>query len=208
VTSSALIGFFIAVLPLAVTPGASFTLATERTLRREPHGAAWVIAGTATGIYCHALLAAVGLSALVMRSAELFTAVKVLGGLYLVGLGAYTLWDTRSRGGEAAPTGRLPWSGSHSYPQALLANVLNPKAASVYLTLAPQFLTARTVGVGPFLLLATVHAVTMGLWLTGWAAILVRGHRITASQWFRTMVGRASGAVLVVLGLRTLTAAR
>jgi threonine/homoserine/homoserine lactone efflux protein len=143
-----------------------------------------------------------------MRSAELFTAVKVLGGLYLVCLGAFTLWATRSRGKEAASARRLPWSGAHSYPQALLANVLNPKAASVYLTLAPQFLTARTVGVGAFLLLATVHAVTMGLWLAGWAAVLARGHRVTASQWFKTLVGRASGVVLVVLGLRTMTAAR
>src|SRR4051812_5086367 len=106
---AAVAGFFLAVVPLAVTPGASFTLATQRTLQREPYGAGWVIAGTATGIYCHALLAAAGLSALVMRSAEVFAAIKVLGGLYLIGLGAHTLWKSRQTSKEPAMTARPPW---------------------------------------------------------------------------------------------------
>ena len=141
-------GFLVAIVPIALTPGASFTLVTQRTVARQRHAAGWVIAGTATGTYCHALLAAAGLSALVTRSAEAFTVAKIIGGIYLIGLGSWTLWQTRRRRpGKRKVAPRLPWAGHHSYPQAVLANVLNPKAASVYLTLAPgvQDLSAQLV---------------------------------------------------------------
>ena len=76
----ALVGFFVAIVPLVLTPGASFTLATQRTLDGQRRATLWVVAGTATGTYIHALLAAAGLSALVMRSSEAFLVVKIVGG--------------------------------------------------------------------------------------------------------------------------------
>jgi threonine/homoserine/homoserine lactone efflux protein len=93
--------------------------------------------------------------------------------------------------------------GHHPYPQAVLANVLNPKAAAVCLTLAPQFLTARDVGVAPLLLLATVRVLTMAGWLFTWTAVLSRARRIASSSKFRTWVNRTGGTVLIALGVRT-----
>jgi threonine/homoserine/homoserine lactone efflux protein len=201
-TWAAVIGFFLAVLPLTMTPGASFTLATQRTLSGERHAAGWVVAGTATGIYCHAMLAAVGLSALVMRSSQAFTVVKVAGAVYLIGLGLATLRKAR-RQESPRELPRLPWAGHHTYPQALLANVLNPKAASIYLTLAPQFLSTHQVGYGPMLVLATAHVTAMTLWLTLWSVLLVKGRRWTSSRRFRDTFSRVGGVILIALGIRT-----
>lgn len=130
--------------------------------------------------------------------------IKIGGGAYLIGLGLFTIWQTRRQRSVPAAR-RLPWTGRHSYPQALLANVLNPKAASIYLTLAPQFLTAQQVQVGPLLLLASVHVLVMALWLGLWSAVLLRGHRISQSHRFTTTVSRLGGAILVALGVRTVT---
>jgi len=200
----ALVGFFVAIVPLVLTPGASFTLATQRTLDGQRRATLWVVAGTATGTYIHALLAAAGLSALVMRSSEAFLVVKIVGGAYLIGLGLLMIWRTRRRREAPAP-GRLPWAGHHTYPQAVLANVLNPKAASIYMTLAPQFLTAQQVGVGPLLLLASVHVLAMGVWLGSWSVVLRRGRWLAQSDWFAKTVNRVGGAILVALGVRTVT---
>jgi threonine/homoserine/homoserine lactone efflux protein len=146
----AVMGFLVAIVPIALTPGVSFTLVTQRTLAGQRQAAGWVIAGTATGTYIHALLATAGLSALVMRSAEAFTVVKIVGGVYLIALGAWTMWQTRRRRpDEREVPPRLPWTGHHSYPQALLANLLNPKAASVYLTLARRTSTTGRPGPTP-----------------------------------------------------------
>lgn len=197
------VGFLVAVAPLVVTPGASFTLVTQRTLSGPRAAAGWVIAGTATGIYIHAILAAVGLSALVMRSSKAFEIVKLAGAVYLVGLGIWTIWQTRSKGTAVTKQQRMPWAGHHSYPQAVLVNVLNPKAASVYLTLAPQFLTQTQLRLGPMLLLATVHAAAMALWLSVWTILLLRGRRLVREDRLRTTVNRVGGAILVGLGVRT-----
>lgn len=185
-----------------ITPGASFTLATSRILHGERRAGAWVVAGTATGIYCHALLAAAGLSVLVMHSAQAFRIIQIFGGVYLILLGTLTLWRTRHRI-PARSRRRLPWVGHHAYPQAVLANVLNPKAAAVYLTLAPQFLNADHLEAGSLLVLATAHIVAMALWLLLWSVVLTRGREITRSRSFKDTVDRIGGAVLVALGVRT-----
>jgi threonine/homoserine/homoserine lactone efflux protein len=203
VSWAAVAGFFLAVLPLVMTPGASFTLATQRGLDGERGAAGWIIAGTGTGICIHTTLAGLGLSVLVMRSSELFAVVKLAGAAYLIGLGLLTIWRTR-RGRPDKPAARsLPWAGQHAYPQAVLANVLNPKAAGVYLTLAPQFLSAREVGVGPLLVLATAHVAAMAAWLGAWSLMLSRARRLTRSRDFRAWVSRTGGVVLVGLGIRT-----
>ena len=78
-----------------------------------------------------------------------------------------------------------------------------PKAAAVYLTLAPQFLTAREVGLPSMLALATVHVLIMVVWLGVWSVALSGARRLTQFPGFRTWVNRAGGAVLVALGVRT-----
>lgn len=59
-TTLALLGFAAAVLPLVVTPGASFTLVTARGLAGDRRGAVATIAGTGLGIVTHAVLAGWG----------------------------------------------------------------------------------------------------------------------------------------------------
>src|SRR5438045_8748332 len=58
----AILGFALAVLPICLTPGTSFTLVTSRVLARGRRGGALVAAGTACGIVCHATLAGLGLA--------------------------------------------------------------------------------------------------------------------------------------------------
>ncbi|ADD45664.1 LysE family translocator [Stackebrandtia nassauensis] len=193
-------GFLLAVFPLIATPGASFTLMTQRVI---PHGARHgvpVILGTIAGLYVHATLAAVGLSALVMRSAELFAVVKVVGAVYLVGLGLWT-WRTSFGTSEAATTRTGAASGS-TFVQALLGNVLNPKAASIFLTLVPQFLDSTRPIVPQILILVTAQSLLITVWLFGWAAVIGRAGRAFRSSAFTTVFRRITGTVLIGLGVR------
>ena len=81
-------GFLLAVTPICLTPGASFTLVTQRVAAGRRRDGMLVAAGTASGLCVHATLAAVGLSAVVMRSAEAFMVVKLAGAVYLIWLGS------------------------------------------------------------------------------------------------------------------------
>ncbi|GAA4534606.1 MULTISPECIES: LysE family translocator [Nonomuraea] len=200
----AIAAFLLAILPVIATPGASLTLLIQRVTAGGRRQALPVILGTVTGLYGHATLAAAGLSALVMHSSQAFTAVKLLGAVYLVCLGLWT-WRSTSLPSPPALTDQPERSGS-GYTQALLANVLNPKAASIYLTLVPQFvLPGRHLG-GQILTLATAHALLMAVWLLTWTVLLHRGAHLVRGAGFRRAVGRMSAVVLVVLGLRAAAA--
>lgn len=198
----ALFAFALAITPIVLTPGASFTLMATHVLGGERAVVRRVAAGTAAGILTHAVLAAWGLSALVMQSAELYRAVQLAGAAYLIALGVVTIArsDRPATAPEAPPGPRL------RIRTAYLANLLNPKAAAVYLTLAPQFLDHRTFTADNLMALAAVHAALTVLWLT-LGAIVLRSLGKRALALPRRTFDMVGGAVLLALGIRTLVQA-
>jgi threonine/homoserine/homoserine lactone efflux protein len=210
----AVLGFALAVLPICLTPGTSFTLVTSRVLARGRRGGVLVAAGTACGIVCHATLAGLGLAAVVIRSSEAFVVVKLVGAGYLVALGLTMVYRSRTRGrttdadvDRSAP--RLVWTGHNDFVQGLLGNLLNPKAAAVYLTLAPQFVRPQSGGtslLGQLLVLAAVHVGVAVSWLLCWSAIVAAARAAVRSSRFRRVVDRITGSVLIGLGVRAAVA--
>ncbi|MBG6105294.1 threonine/homoserine/homoserine lactone efflux protein [Micromonospora vinacea] len=203
----AVLGFLLAVAPITATPGASLTLVVSRVASGGRRQGWWVILGTVTGLYVHATLAAVGLAALVLRSSQAFWVVKLVGAGYLVGLGLWMLWSaSRRRTGAGrrptVPARRLPWRVDHPYLQGLLGNVLNPKAAAIYLTLAPQFLEPGRPVLMPMMLLATAHAALATGWLAGWTVVSGAAARLLRTASVRRMLDRLTGVLLVGLGVR------
>ncbi|MEV5206129.1 LysE family translocator [Micromonospora sp. NPDC053740] len=202
----AVLGFLLAVAPITATPGASLTLVISRVAAGGRRQGWWVILGTVTGLYAHATLAAVGLAALVLRSSQAFWVVKLVGAGYLVGLGLWMLWSASRRAGAerrpAVPARRLPWRVDHPYLQGLLGNVLNPKAAAIYLTLAPQFLEPGRPVLVPMVLLATAHAALHTCWLAGWTVVSGAAARLLRTASVRRMLDRLTGVILVGLGVR------
>ncbi|THA69999.1 LysE family translocator [Streptomyces sp. A0958] len=199
----AVAGFLVAVLPLVATPGASLALLIQHVTDSGRGQALPVILGTVTGLYIHATLAVAGLSALVMHSSVAFAAVKLVGAVYLIGLG---IWTWRSATPNAAPAParrRLPKGPDSVFTQALLANVLNPKAAAIYLTLVPQFIAPRQPFGGQILTLATAHALLIALWLTAWTLLIVRASHALHRPRFKRTAARATSAVLITLGIRS-----
>jgi threonine/homoserine/homoserine lactone efflux protein len=196
----AVAAFLLAILPLIATPGASLTLLIQHVTTAGRRRALPVILGTVTGLYAHATLAIAGLSALVMHSSQAFAVVKFLGAAYLVGLGLWT-WRSTTRPPPPTLTEQPERTGS-VYAQALLANVLNPKAASIYLTLVPQFIQSGGPIGGQILNLATAHALLMVVWLLIWTALIHQGAHFVRKARFKSAVGKVAAVVLVVLGVR------
>ncbi|MET8234603.1 LysE family translocator [Micromonospora sp. NPDC005298] len=204
----AVLGFLVAVAPITATPGASLTLVVTRVTTGGRRQGWWVILGTITGLYVHAVLAAVGLAALVLRSSQAFLVVKLVGAAYLVGLGGWLLWSASRRprvpgSPPVVPARRLPWRVDHPYLQGLLGNVLNPKAAAIYLTLAPQFLEPGRPVLAPMVLLATAHAALHTCWLAGWTVVAGAASRLLRRATVRRMFDRLAGVVLLGLGVRS-----
>ncbi|MEU8919084.1 LysE family translocator [Streptomyces nigrescens] len=199
--------FVAAVVPLTLIPGTSFTLVTQQVIAGSRADGVRAALGSACGLLVHATLAAIGLSALVMSSAQALTVVKLVGGLYLIWLGV-TMWRSTRRGVQPAARRRwrLPWARLGGFGQGLWSNVLNPKAASVYLTLVPQFLTSSRSLAPQIATLAVAHVAVVVVWLLFWTSVVAAARTAIDTPRFRRGMSRLAGAVLIALGIRTATA--
>ncbi|CAH1690818.1 LysE family translocator [Hyphomicrobiales bacterium] len=133
--------YFAAALLLAITPGPSIFYVAARTLaggRAEGIASSF---GTGLGGMVHVFAGSLGVSALVLASAELFAALKLVGAAYLVWLGVRTILATRREavtmlaGGIATP----PIGSRRAFREGVFVEALNPKTAAFFLALIPQF---------------------------------------------------------------------
>src|SRR5271154_4562822 len=87
--------FLAAALVLALTPGPGILYVMARTLSGGASDGIASTLGTGIGGLVHVAVAAVGLSALLAASARGFLAVRYIGALYLVFLGARSILSAR-----------------------------------------------------------------------------------------------------------------
>ena len=97
----------------------------------------------------------------------------------------------------------LPRKRSGAFGEALLANVLNPRAASVYLTLVPQFVGPHDDVLTMTLALVAVHIAMQTAWLSVWTMLVSTAHRGLSAVRVRRSLEALAGAALVGLGVRT-----
>jgi len=103
VSTGQLLAFALASLVLIVIPGPSVLFVVGRALAHGRRTALASVVGNAVGVEVVAICVALGVGTLVQRSAPVFTAVKLAGGLYLVWLGVRAV---RQRRGLAAAFAR------------------------------------------------------------------------------------------------------
>jgi threonine/homoserine/homoserine lactone efflux protein len=135
------IGYLVACVLLAATPGADMALFLSRTLAGGRAQGFAAQAGANAGLVVHTVAAALGLSALLAASAEAYEVVKIAGALYLLWLAWSALrhgtaLKLNAGGPSAGGLGGAFWTG-------LLINLTNPKIVLFFVTFLPQFIDAR-----------------------------------------------------------------
>lgn len=192
-------GFIPVLLPVALSPGASFTLAMNSALAGGRGGLLRTLAGTALGIYTHALLIGLGVTAILVSSPALFNVLKYAGAAYLMWLGVQLI-----RSGLMTSEMMLHADGpTVTLKEAWLANVLNPKAIVFYLTVVSQFAGSHG-DVSHYLLLATVHVLVMGAWLIALSNVLVFSAKKANPARLKKGVNVVGGALLLIFSALSL----
>ena len=135
--------FLAAASIIALSPGPGILYVAARTVAGGCGEGLASSLGTAIGGLVHVLAGAVGVSALVMASAEAFTLLKLAGALYLVWLGLKTIRDVRT----ALPSAAASVGGTRACRDGIVVEALNPKTAAFFLAFLPQFVDpSGTVG--------------------------------------------------------------
>ena len=158
------LGFLLAAVMIAVTPGPGAFLSMS-TGGRHGYWAAFIaILGLQVAILVHLLIVAVGFGALLAASETAFFVVKLMGAAYLVWLGI-----AKWRAPLSPVDGNLvslPRGGF--FLQGLLVNLINPKAIIFIGALVPQFINPAQPILAQYLIVAatlsTIDVITMSIY--------------------------------------------
>ena len=193
-----------AALLLAITPGPGIFYVAARTFaggRREGIASSF---GTGLGGMVHVLAGSLGVSAVVLASAQLFTVLKLAGAAYLVWLGIRTLQAAR-RDAENLPNGGTAATSmgpSKAFREGVLVEALNPKTAIFFLAFIPQFLDVTGSVALQFVVLGFISVVLNTLADIG-VAFAASGIREGAAARPRLVrrLREASGCAMIALGI-------
>lgn len=144
--------FLAAALLLAITPGPGIFYVAARTLAGGRGEGVASVGGNALGGMVHVLAGALGVSALVMASANAFTLLKFAGALYLIWLGIKTFRDAR----VAAPLEETATGVRKAFIDGIAVEAFNPKTAAFFLAFIPQFIDPAHGIAAQFVLLGTL----------------------------------------------------
>lgn len=209
----ALIQFALLAALLTVTPGLDTALVLHSVLRFGRR-TAWATAiGICTGSFVWGVAAAIGVAALIAHVHVAYLALKIVGGLYLVWLGARMLWrcfrcrypQLDETGTADATAARSPW---RSFGRGLASNLLNPKVAAFYVAVLPVFLPEGTNPAAMGAALAAVHAAESIVWF---AAIIYAAHSVRrwlTSRTAQRSIDGVTGLTLVGFGVALGVSAR
>lgn len=148
--------FLAAACLIAAVPGPGIFYVAARTLSEGRASGFASTAGTALGGLVHVVAGSLGISAIILASAELFAAVKFVGALYLVWLGIKTF-----RSADRALLDSEPAGDKRALRDGMLVEALNPKTAAFFLAFIPQFLDPA--GSNPTLQFIVLGAISVAL---------------------------------------------
>jgi len=191
-----------AVLILVPGPSVLFTVSRAVTVGRR--GALITVVGNELGLVVQVIAVSFGAGAIVQRSAEVFTAVKLAGAVYVVYLGVQAIRHRHSM--AAALAGKLPpVTRGRALRDGFMVGVANPKTI-VFLTIALPGFTVTGPGSLPvpvqMIILGTLFPVIALALDSVWA--VAAG---TARQWLvrsprrLAMIGGTGGLVMIGLGI-------
>jgi RhtB (resistance to homoserine/threonine) family protein len=200
-------GLFLAAgILLNLTPGPDTVYILGRSIAQGREAGVASALGISLGSIFHTCAAALGLSAILATSALAFGTIKLIGGAYLIFLGAKMILDRRKQ--LSLPSNFRRRTTIAAFRQGILTNILNPKVALFYLAFLPQFIDpASNAKVPAFILLGLTFVTTGTIWclILAWFASAF-SERLRANETISQWLNRTAGALFIFLGLRLATA--
>jgi threonine/homoserine/homoserine lactone efflux protein len=189
-------------LLVIVTPGQDTALTIRNTLAGGRRGGTFTAVGVVSGQVTWALAASAGVSALLLASRPVFSALRLAGAAYLVLLGLQALVSAvRSHSAQATVAPARPLSGRTAFRQGILSNLGNAKMAVFFTSLLPQFGTTFWT----MFPLGLCFAALTFAWLAAYAVAVARARALLRRPHVRRALDAVTGLALVAFGARLAT---
>ena len=137
-----LLPFFTATMVFAFLPGPALLYTAAQTMAHGKRGGFMAALGLHIGGLVHVIAAAAGLSAVFAHVPAAYTALKIVGAIYLIWLGIgiiRTKMDPSFAEEGRAPANLPPRKSARAFLHSVMVEVLNPKTALFFIAFLPQF---------------------------------------------------------------------
>lgn len=147
--SPAFAEFLAAILVMELTPGPNMTWLALLAAQRGRIVGVQAVAGISTGLTVLAVLSATGAAALISAYPAVYEAIRWGGVLFLLYL-AFEAWQ-----GEKPERGSA--DQTRHFRRGFIVNILNPKAAAVFLLMIPGFAARADTESPPIVLMTAIY---------------------------------------------------
>jgi threonine/homoserine/homoserine lactone efflux protein len=205
VPATTLAAFSGVALGMAISPGPNMMYLASRSVSQGRAAGLVSLGGVAVGFVIYLVLTAFGITALAMAVPLAYDALRVAGAAYL----GWLAWQALKPGARSPFEVRdlPPDSRPRLFVMGLLTNLLNPKAAALYLSLLPQFIEpgrgsvlAQSLQLG-LVQIAVSMTVNTTVILTAGALAAFLGTRPTWARVQRRLMGAVLGGLAVRMAL-------
>jgi RhtB (resistance to homoserine/threonine) family protein len=195
--------FLLTAILLNLTPGTDTMYIVNRSISQGRTAGIYSALGISAGVVVHTLLAAFGLSVILMQSAFLFDVIKIIGAIYLAYLGIKMLLAKKT----AKEQKSLPKQDNKKiFLQGMITNVTNPKVALFFLAFLPQFIhSAGVISPIPFIILGLTFTLTGGIWclITAYFSSMAT-NKLRGNSKFETVINKLTGIIFIAMGIKLL----
>ncbi len=205
ITTNTLLLFLGTCVLLGLTPGPNMSLIVANTLSGGLRAGLTTLAGSSTGLAVLVIVAAAGMSSVMVLMAAWFDYVRWAGAVYLIILGIRQTWAWWNWRADAAPP--PPPSAAATFTQGLFVSLSNPKVLLFLGAFLPQFVDTSRPPLGQLATLAVVFWSTLLMTDLAYTLALARARKAVDMSKLRVLDGLA-GALLLVGGVVLATARR
>ncbi|MFS0777543.1 LysE family translocator [Neobacillus sp. 3P2-tot-E-2] len=189
---------------LIILPGPDTAIATKNTVTVGRIGGLKTALGTCCALLIHTSAAVLGLSAIIVKSALLFSVFKYVGAVYLIYLGIKTLWSLRKKkeAESVVINTKSKFTNKYCFKQGFLTNILNPKVAVFFLTFLPQFVDAGSNTFIPFLLMGITYTVLTAVWFLLYVYLINQVSDFMKKPKAQNIIEGITGSILIGFGIK------
>ncbi len=199
------LAFVLASTILLVIPGPTVTLVVSHALAGGRRTGWATVPGVALGDLIAMTISLLGAGAVLAASATLFTALKLVGAVYLVWLGV-RLW--RAEAVADALEQVRPASQGAMFWHAFVVTALNPKGIVFFIAFVPQFVAAGRAPLPQFLILESTFVLLAAVNAALWALLAGQLRARLSTPRMLRLVNRAGASLLIAAGALTALARR
>ncbi|MGH1463436.1 MAG: LysE family translocator [Neptuniibacter sp.] len=195
--------FFIAIFIFGITPGPGVLAILAQALAKGANNCFLLALGMTVSDICYLIAACLGLAVIASAWSELFTVIRLIGGVYLIYLG-WKMWNApidqkmvqekQSRKALAA-----------GFMQGFLISASNPKVILFYIAFLPTFMDLNSLNTGDILLASVLTLVALMLGLMMIALFASKARTYLTSETAVKRMNQSAGSLMLGAGSYLIT---